>query len=281
MCHTTPQDRFLWDIARMSPLTTPHERALMLLFAELESTAAEQVEAFLGTPGMLDERTNEKGARFWVHRYSDALGKRRELYLGVRDDPAVKARVAALRERIDAANAAIARVRLLARAGFATVNRKAYATLASLHNHRLFRAGALLIGSRIRRTAQRTRRARRAICHGGRAYRTPRGACHLRGACFCTDVAQDRHTVLRGAATRSPLAVNFLRGTGWLEVESRFAGSIQRGRLSDDPGSGTRSARHGVAAPGIPPRRITASSPAESSWRRDGSSARSGALRST
>jgi hypothetical protein len=36
---------------------------------------------------------------------------------------------------------------LLARAGFATVDRKAYYTLASLHNHGLFRAGALLIGS--------------------------------------------------------------------------------------------------------------------------------------
>jgi hypothetical protein len=131
----------------MSTLTTPHERALMLLFAELESTAAEQVEGFLGTPGTIDERTNGKGARFWVHRYSDALGKRREVYLGAPDDPAVQARVAALRERINAANAAIARVRLLARAGFATINRKTYATLASLHNHGLFRAGAVLVGS--------------------------------------------------------------------------------------------------------------------------------------
>jgi hypothetical protein len=131
----------------MSTPTTPHERALMLLFAELESTAAEQAEAFLGTPGTIDERTNGKRIRFWVHRYSDALGKRREVYLGAPDDPAVQARVTALRERINAANAAIARVRLLARAGFATVNRKTYATLASLHNHGIFRAGALLIGS--------------------------------------------------------------------------------------------------------------------------------------
>jgi hypothetical protein len=35
----------------------------------------------------------------------------------------------------------------LARAGFATADRKTYSTLASLHNHGLFRAGALLIGS--------------------------------------------------------------------------------------------------------------------------------------
>jgi hypothetical protein len=36
----------LWDLPS---LTTPHERALALLFAELESSAKEQREAFLGT----------------------------------------------------------------------------------------------------------------------------------------------------------------------------------------------------------------------------------------
>lgn len=131
----------------MASLTTSHERALTLLFAELESTAAEQGETFLGTPGTLTERTNDNGTTYWVHRYSDALNRRHEAYLGKSDDPEVAAQVAALRDRIDVANATIARVRLLARAGFATVDRKAYYTLASLHNHGLFRAGALLIGS--------------------------------------------------------------------------------------------------------------------------------------
>jgi hypothetical protein len=131
----------------MAALTTPHERALMLLFAELESTAAEQAEAFLGTPGTLAERTNDNGTTFWVHRFSDPIGRRRETYLGRVDDPDVTAQVAVLRGRIEAANATISRVRLLARAGFATVDRKAYATLASLYNHGLFRAGAHLIGS--------------------------------------------------------------------------------------------------------------------------------------
>ena len=131
----------------MATLTTPHERALTLLFAELQGTAAEQSEAFLGTPGTLARRSNDNGTRFWVHRYSDALGKRRELYLGKVDDGEVDAHVAALRERIETAGATIARVRLLARAGYATVDRKPYSTLASLHNHGLFRAGAMLIGS--------------------------------------------------------------------------------------------------------------------------------------
>jgi len=131
----------------MTSLTISHERALTLLFAELESTAAEQGEAFLGTPGTLTERTNDNGTTYWVHRYSDALNRRHETYLGKSDDAEVIALVAALRDRIDVANATIARVRLLARSGFATVDRKAYYSIASLHNHGLFRAGALLIGS--------------------------------------------------------------------------------------------------------------------------------------
>ena len=131
----------------MLSLTTPHERALTLLFSELEGVAAGQTEAFLGTPGVLTERTNENGTRYWVHRYSDGAGRRVETYVGKVDDPAVSERVKALRSRIQSADAAIGQVRILARAGFATVDRKAYSTLASLHNHGVFRAGALLIGS--------------------------------------------------------------------------------------------------------------------------------------
>jgi hypothetical protein len=131
----------------METLVSPHEPALTVLFAEVESAVASQREAFLGTPGTLDERSNENGTRFWVHRYSDAVGRRVETYLGKVDDPEVQARVAALQERIESATRTITQVRILARAGFATVDRKAYSTLASLHNHGLFRAGALLIGS--------------------------------------------------------------------------------------------------------------------------------------
>ena len=131
----------------MAVLSTPHERALTLLFSELEATAAGQVEAFLGTPGVLTERANETGTQYWVHRYSDGAGRRIETYIGKLDDADVQARVDALRSRIESANATIAQVRILARSGFATVDRKAYSTLASLHNHGIFGAGGLLIGS--------------------------------------------------------------------------------------------------------------------------------------
>jgi hypothetical protein len=135
----------LWDT--MKTLTSRHENALSLLFAELEATTQEQRAAFLGTPGTLTQRENESGTKFWVHRYSDAVGRRQEAYLGTNDDQGVIARLESLRKRIEEANATVARVRVLARAGFATVDRKTYATLASLHNHGLFRAGAVLIGS--------------------------------------------------------------------------------------------------------------------------------------
>src|SRR5579872_6429131 len=101
-------------------LIAHHEKALMLLFAELESAAAGQHAAFLGTPGALTERTNENGTRFWVHRYSDGVGHRQEIYLGTAEDETVVAQVADLRQRIAAANATIDRVRVLARAGFAS-----------------------------------------------------------------------------------------------------------------------------------------------------------------
>src|SRR5260370_11297169 len=83
----------------------PHEKALTLLFAELEATATEQREAFLGSPGNLTQRTNESGTKFWVHRYSDAVGRRRETYLGTKEDRAVIARLELLRKRIEEANA--------------------------------------------------------------------------------------------------------------------------------------------------------------------------------
>jgi hypothetical protein len=131
----------------MTSLISPHEKALNLLFAELEATATEQRAAFLGTPGNLTQRSNENGTKFWVRRYSDAVGRRQEAYLGTNADQAVLARLESLRQQIEEANATITRVRVLARAGFATVDRKTYATLATLHNHGLFRAGAVLIGS--------------------------------------------------------------------------------------------------------------------------------------
>lgn len=131
----------------MAELTRSHERALSLVFSELARQAAETPAVLIGTPGTVAERTNAEGTRFWVRRYSDAGGARREQYLGKTDDAESAARVDDLRARIAAANGAIASVRLLARAGYATVDKRAFFTLASLHNHGVFRAGGFLIGT--------------------------------------------------------------------------------------------------------------------------------------
>src|ERR1700730_4524554 len=97
----------------MAILTTPHERTLTLLFSDLERSASDQFEVLRGTPGTLTERTNETGTRFWVHRYSDALNRRQETYLGKLDSPEIERRISSMREMIATANATIARVRLL------------------------------------------------------------------------------------------------------------------------------------------------------------------------
>jgi hypothetical protein len=177
----------------MTTLTSAHERALTLLFSELHSVAERQDEVFLGSPGALTERTNHTGTRFWVRRYSDAAGRRQEVYLGKADDSAVTARVADLRARIHAASSVIASVRLLVRAGFAMVDRKAYATLACLHNHGIFRAGALLIGSH--------------------AYGAMLNALGARAVAYATediDIARGEQLVLSGL----PPFIEMLRQTG-------------------------------------------------------------------
>jgi len=131
----------------MGLLTRPHERALTLLYTELGRTAGECSEALIGTPGTLTTRRNAEGTAFWVRRYSDACGKRREAYVGKADAPETDEKLEALRERIEITNSMISSIRLLTRAGFAAVDKKAYAALTSLHNHGLFDAGACLIGS--------------------------------------------------------------------------------------------------------------------------------------
>ena len=58
----------------MPNLSQPHERALSLLYSELERQAAETRHVFLGTAGTIASRSNAQGTQFWVRRYSDASG---------------------------------------------------------------------------------------------------------------------------------------------------------------------------------------------------------------
>lgn len=127
-------------------LTVPHERALSVVFGELTSEARELGDVPLRSLGTIAERSNAEGTRYWVLRYSDN-GRRREEYIGKVTDPAVQQRIDALRGSLAARRATLGRLRLLSRAGYAVVEKKAFYTLASLHNHGLFRAGAFVVGS--------------------------------------------------------------------------------------------------------------------------------------
>ena len=130
----------------MPRLTRSHERALSIVFTELTSEAREMGSIPLRSIGTISERSNAEGTRYWVLRYSDT-GGRREEYLGKIDDPVVQRRVDELGSTLTACRSTLGRLRLLARAGYAVVEKKVFYTLASLHNHGVFRAGAFLVGS--------------------------------------------------------------------------------------------------------------------------------------
>ncbi len=136
------------DTNRPSSLFTPHRRALTVLYADLESHALQQGEVFIGTAGSVIERTNASGFRFYAHQFYDGEGKKRERYLaGPAGDPKADAAAAELRERIRELKEIVPSLRLLGREGFNLADARTYATLASLHNHGVFAAGGMLIGS--------------------------------------------------------------------------------------------------------------------------------------
>lgn len=130
------------------PLYTPHRRALTVLYAELESYAFQQHEVFVGTAGSVIERKNATGFRFYAHQFYDGEGKKREQYLaGPMGSPGAEAAAENVRARIRELKEIVPSLRMLGREGFNLVDSKTYATLASLHNHGVFTAGGMLIGS--------------------------------------------------------------------------------------------------------------------------------------
>lgn len=136
------------DIGRRPSLFTPQRRALTVLYADLESHTLNQREVFVGTAGSVIERTNASGFRFYAHQFYDGDGKKRERYLaGPVGDPKADAAAAGMRERIKELKDIVPSLRLLGREGFNLVDARTYATIASLHNHGVFVAGGMLIGS--------------------------------------------------------------------------------------------------------------------------------------
>lgn len=132
----------------MAPLYTTHARALAVLHSDIEAHAEGQAQAFLGSAGTVLVRTNASAFRFYAHQSYGADGKKHERYVagpvGAAEADAV---AAALRERIHEIKELVPSLRLLGREGYSVVDAKTYATIASLHNHGVFRAGGMLVGS--------------------------------------------------------------------------------------------------------------------------------------
>jgi hypothetical protein len=130
------------------PLFTSHSRALTVLHGDLEGFALAQREVFVGTAGSVIERRNAAGFAFYAHQSYEGDGKKRERYLaGPVGDARADDAAAAIRERIRELKGLVPSLRLLGREGYNLVDARTYGTLASLHNHGVFAAGGMLIGS--------------------------------------------------------------------------------------------------------------------------------------
>jgi hypothetical protein len=136
------------DIGLGVPRWTTHPPALNVMYANLETYALGRREAFVGTSGSVIARANAGGVRFYVHQFYDATGKQRERYLaGPIGSSTADAAAQDLRARILELKELVPAFRLLGREGFNLVDRGTYGTIAALHNHRVFEAGGMLIGS--------------------------------------------------------------------------------------------------------------------------------------
>lgn len=126
----------------------PHAPALNVVHANLELYGLQGRPAFVGTAGSVIERTNAAGIRFYVHQFYDALRKQRERYLaGPVGDADADREADQLRARIEAQKAIVPDLRMLGREGFQLVDPRAFSVIATLHNHGVFAAGAILVGS--------------------------------------------------------------------------------------------------------------------------------------
>lgn len=129
-------------------LFTVHPKPLTVLYGDIEAFAHSQPQVLLGTAGSLLVRRNAAGFEFYARQFYDGDGKKREAYVaGPVGSPDAEETAAALRGQMQEVKALTADLRLLGREGFQLADAKTYATLATLSNAGLFRAGAVLVGS--------------------------------------------------------------------------------------------------------------------------------------
>ncbi len=119
--------------------------SLTTLFGTIDGNAKAGAAVFSGSAGSISIRKNQNGVEYYVHRFYGGDGTQQEVYIGTVVEAEQKVRL--LRDQIDEVKALAPELRMLVREGFQAADTKTYATLASLHLHGLFAAGATLIGS--------------------------------------------------------------------------------------------------------------------------------------
>jgi hypothetical protein len=138
----------MYDLENNStmPLFSRHSLLHQTAYSDMKRRALEQARVLVGTPGSIGERV-VKGRSFHYRQFYDAAGKKAAEYIGPVGQPEGDANAEELRELVVASNGLIRDARDLARAGYARVDSRSLAVLASAANHALFRAGATLVGS--------------------------------------------------------------------------------------------------------------------------------------
>lgn len=129
------------------PLYQRHDQAFQSQYANVEQASAAQERVLVGAPGTIIE--HKRGdAVYYARQFMNAEGQRQQESLGgPKGDPEADEHVAAVQAQIEQAKDLIDRTRELAKLGFQIADNKTYATMAVLHNHGIFRAGAVLVGS--------------------------------------------------------------------------------------------------------------------------------------
>lgn len=125
-----------------------HPDSLCADYGNIENVAAHQDEVILGTPGSVIEQTNKDGFKYYTHQFYDGDGKKRQEYIsGPVGSKAADGAADEMKARIEEANDLVKTLRMLGREGFNLADVKTYATIGALHNHGVFEAGGMLIGS--------------------------------------------------------------------------------------------------------------------------------------
>jgi hypothetical protein len=127
-------------------LFTRHPAVLQSAYSDLRRRGLEQPFLLAGTPGSVGVR-HVNGHPFYYRQFYDAEGRKAAEYIGPTSTPQAEGRAKAVRDEIALTNVLIKDARVLWRHGYLRADARTGAILASLANHDLFRAGAVLVGS--------------------------------------------------------------------------------------------------------------------------------------